>query len=374
MTYDLIFFPDYTASNPYQHLLYGRLADLHPRPGTIDDALRLLDHASTTQRVIFHLHWEDVLHRHAADADAARQTVRMFLAKLGDFVARGGSLVWTVHNRSSHAGTHPDLDRALRRTLADLADRIHVHSLAAARAVRSELRVPFQKLIVLPHGNYRPLHDPRGIDRAKIRAARGWSDQEIVVLLFGRLEAYKGGHDLLEAFAAAPANLRLAIAGKQIVALDEQIGQMPPDVRSRIWSAARFLPEADLGSLVAAADFIALPYRAILTSGSLMLALSLGRPVIAPDLPAITEIVADGREALLYPCDRPGGLRKAMERLVALDESVRNEMAGQAQATGELYDWAWIGRQMGAALVDATGHGRANRRTPSLSVPVEAPG
>jgi glycosyltransferase involved in cell wall biosynthesis len=374
MTHELIFFPDYTASNPYQNLLYGRLADLHPRSGTIDDALRLLDRASITQRVIFHVHWEDVLHRHAADVAVANQTVRVFLAKLDDFVARGGTLVWTVHNRGSHVGTYPELDRGLRQALAALADRIHVHSLAAAQVVRDELDVPFQKLIVLPHGNYRPIHDLRGIDRPRIRAARGWSAEEIVVLLCGRLEAYKGGSDLLEAFAAAPANLRLAIAGKQIVALDEQISQMPPDVGARIWSAARFLPEADLGALVAAADFVALPYRTILTSGSLMLALSLGRPVIAPDLPAITDVVTDGREALLYPHNRPDGLRQALDRLAVLDGSARDRMAGQALATGDLYDWAWIGRQMGASLVDATDHGRANRRTLPLNVPVEAPG
>jgi glycosyltransferase involved in cell wall biosynthesis len=374
MTYDLIFFPDYRAANPYQRLLYDRLAPLHPRAGTIEDALRVLDHASPQQKVIFHLHWEDVLHRHVADQDSAARAVQGFLVKLEDFVERGGTLVWTVHNHRSHIAAHPELDRSLRAALGRMADRIHVHSMTALRDLSDEIGFPLGKAIVLPHGNYRPIHDPCACDRTRARASRGWRDDQTVILLFGRLDAYKGGADLLDAFAAASAELRLVIAGKQIEPLDQKMAQLAPEVRARITLIGSFVPEADVGSLVAAADAVVLPYRTIMTSGTLMLALSLGRLVIAPDLPAITGVVTDGKEALIYPHAPKDGLRLALERLVSLDRNARDQMARQALVTGQFYDWAWIGRQFGDALVGAANHGRANRLPLRISALAAVPG
>ncbi|HWL71221.1 MAG TPA: glycosyltransferase [Geminicoccus sp.] len=373
MTHDLIFFPDYRAANPYQELLYRQLAHLHPRAGTIDNALRLLDHAPPGRHVVFHLHWEDVLHRHLADPDAAAGAVHQFLAKAEDFTGRGGTLFWTVHNQRSHVGSHPELDRTLRQALARLADRVHVHSLAALRAIRAELALAPTQPVVVPHGNYRPIHDPRATDRDAARIRQGFAGNDIVLLLFGRLDAYKGASALLAAFAEAPACLRLVVAGKQIVPLTPVLAALPASVRTRITVHDRFVPTAEVDRLLAAADAVVLPYRAILTSGTLMLALGFGRPVIAPDLPALAEIVADGREALLYPHDRPDGLHAALLRLVELDAAGHAAMAKEAAATAELYDWRWIGRQMGAAILDAAMHGRAVRRPVQLSVPAAVP-
>jgi beta-1,4-mannosyltransferase len=129
-----------------------------------------------------------------------------------------------------------------------------------------------------------------------------------------------------------------------------------------------------VGSLVAAADAVVLPYRTIMTSGTLMLALSLGRLVIAPDLPAITGVVTDGKEALIYPHAAKDGLRLALERLVSLDRNARDQMARQALVTGQFYDWAWIGRQFGDALVGAANHGRANRLPLRISALAAVPG
>ena len=373
MLHDLLFHPDYRAANPYQDLLYRQLAPLHPRPGGIAEALRLLDRAGPDQGVIFHLHWEDAVFRHLPDPAEALDAVRGFLAEVETFTARGGTLVWTVHNQGSHLGIHPELDRAMRRSLAGLADLVHVHSLAAARAVRAELGLPFARLAILPHGNYRPLHDPATIDRAAARAALGFGPDERVLLLFGRIDAYKGPAELIEAFAAAPVTLRLVIAGKQIVPVEPLVDALPADCRRRITLVPGFLPADRVASLGSAADAMVLPYRSILTSGTLLLALSLGRPVIAPDLPGLAELVRDGREALLHP---PGELAAALVRFAALPADQLARMAAAAATTGELYDWDWIGPQMLAALRQAARHGRAPRLPPQglLSAGAAGPG
>jgi glycosyltransferase involved in cell wall biosynthesis len=278
-----------------------------------------------------------------------------------------------VHNQRSHIGSHPELDRTLRQALARLADRVHVHSLAALRAIRAELELAPAQPVVLPHGNYRPIHDPRGTDRDGARIRQGFAGNDIVLLLFGRLDAYKGADALLSVFAEAPACLRLVIAGKQIVPLGPVLAALPAAVQARITVHDRFVPAPEVDRLLAAADAVVLPYQAILTSGTLMLALGFGRPVIAPDLPALAEIVQDGREALLYPHHRPDGLLGALLRLVELDAAGHAAMAREAAATAELHDWRWIGRQMGAAILDAAMHGRAVRRPVQFSVPAAVP-
>jgi glycosyltransferase involved in cell wall biosynthesis len=362
MNYDLVFFPDYRVANPYQRLLYDRLGPLHPQAGTIDDAIRLLDRAAPGQAVIFHLHWEDTIYRHIVDRAAARQAVDGFLTRLVDFVDRGGTLVWTIHNHGSHAGAHPDLDQRLRQDLSRLADRIHVHALRAAAPVLEELEVPSGKLIVLPHGNYHPIHDPRRVDQASVRSDRGWTGKERVVLLFGRLDAYKGGADMLQALVRSHADLRLVVAGKQVTPLGPDLQTLPGSVRERVTVLDGFVPEQDVDPLFAAVDAVVLPYRSILTSGTLMLALTMGKPVIAPALPAIEEVVRDGRDAVLYPPGSTGELAAALARVADMTDDAYRKMAKAARATGRLHDWSWIARQFGGALMEATVHGRAIRR------------
>ena len=54
-----------------------------------------------------------------------------------------------------------------------------------------------------------------------------------------------------------------------------------------------------------------LPFSDVLTSGSAILALSLGRPVIAPALGCLPELISD-RFGLNFDADSPEGLRDAM--------------------------------------------------------------
>ena len=50
------------------------------------------------------------------------------------------------------------------------------------------------------------------------------------------------------------------------------------------------IPEAELARLLAAADVVVLPFRRVTTSGSAMLALTHGRPLIVPNLAATADL------------------------------------------------------------------------------------
>jgi len=86
----------------------------------------------------------------------------------------------------------------------------------------------------------------------------------------------------------------------------------------RITLRLEFIPDEELPVLLGAADAVALPFRDILTSGSAILAMSYGRPVIAPSLGCLPETLpADGN--LLYDPDDDGGLRWALWRALTTD-------------------------------------------------------
>jgi glycosyltransferase involved in cell wall biosynthesis len=78
-----------------------------------------------------------------------------------------------------------------------------------------------------------------------------------------------------------------------------------------------------------------LPFRDILTSGSAILALSHGRPVIAPALGCLPETLpADA--TILYDPTAPDALANAIEAAVAGDLAA---MGSRARAFADTLDW-----------------------------------
>lgn len=341
MTHALVFFPDYRAANPYQTLLYDHAGrDLYPRFGTIAEALALQRHRGVGSRVIFHLHWEDAVYRNESDEPAAWRAAQRFLGDLETFLDSGGQLVWTLHNEAPHDGRYLEVHTQLCAKLAVLADVVHIHSLAAAGFARRHLWIDPARLALIPHGSYVSLYSRLGHPIASSRAALGLGNARRVLLLFGRLGRYKGGAELLGAFARiANPDLWLVIAGKQIDPLTGLLAELPVAARNRIVVLDRFVSDAELPQLFHASDMVALPYRACLTSGAAMLALSLGRPVLAPALPGLAELLADGTDALLYRPDVADELRATLLRFLSLDPMRLAAMQQAARTKAELLDW-----------------------------------
>jgi glycosyltransferase involved in cell wall biosynthesis len=70
--------------------------------------------------------------------------------------------------------------------------------------------------------------------------------------------------------------------------------------------------------------------------------LALGRAVVAPHMPNLTEVLKDGDNALLFDADQPGALEAALTRLCA--DAVLRERLGQAARDGIFRDgYTWRG-------------------------------
>lgn len=348
----LVFFPDYTEANPYQALLYGSVADrIDARPGTIDDARVLLATAGAGAGVFFHLHWEDAVYRAERTEAQAEQACERFLSSAERFVAEGGRLVWTVHNLEPHDRLDPGCHDRLWRSLPRLAHAVIAHSPAAAGAVAGRCGPECPGIRVLPHGNYAAIHRAPG-SRAEGRRRLDMPDEATLFLFFGKVRAYKGVDGLIDAFDLLDReDAFLAVAGRQHESL--ALDGLPERTRSRIRVRGGDVPADEVPDLFAAADFAVLPYRRILTSGSLLLAFTLRRPVIAPAFDTVAELVEDGRNGILYDPHDPWGLPEALRRAASLTAGERERMAEAAGETAGRCDWGPIGDAFAAILSPA---------------------
>ena len=342
------FLPVY--ANPYQRLLAGGLAqagvEVTLLPG-LPSAAWLRANRDTID--VLHFHWLYGLYmaqwRTPAQVVAFRQRFR--LAR-----ALGYRVVWTAHNIMPHraAGLRP-LHAHIRRLVMAEADAVIVH----CQAGRRELLARFPRTrptAVIPIGSYAGLY-PGAADRATARARLGLSGAAFVTLTLGNIAAYKG----LERFAAvfnataAPDDVAL-IAGRDrdagVVRRLRRAAAADPRLRLH----AGYVPDDEVQLYLAAADALVAPFERILTSSSVVVGLSYGLPVVAPDMGCMAEQI--GAAGVVYP---PGdeGLARALAEMKRADRAAMSD-AARVMAAG--LDWDDIGRRTAEVYRAALDGGR----------------
>jgi len=351
----VLFWPHY-RSNPYQRLLYakaGRAAEFCA--GKIEAALRLIETGNQPGGIVFHLHWLNFLFVDVSDPIVARARVDDFVAKLTQFKAKGGRLIWTIHNTLSHDMPFVELERDLSIHLTKLADVLHFHSQASVAEVEQAFPIPQDKVRICQHGAYIGAY-PDFVSRDAARQALDLADSDEVILFTGQIRPYKGVEALVSAFRKILAdrpNAFLIVAGaasfdllatlKTALTLAEQ---------TRIRLVDRFLEDGELQLFFRAADMAVYPYQKILTSGSMLLALSYGVPVVIPKVGMTAEVLEGQDAGLLY--DGDGGdtaLEAALRALLARkDVGELAQMGANARKLAERLNWQDFDQLLGASL------------------------
>jgi beta-1,4-mannosyltransferase len=261
---------------------------------------------------LIHIHWPSFLYFDSKSRLRTGVRLMTMYAKLLFAKGRGATIAWTAHNLYPHDGGSGVLSHRLgRRMMVAFADYVCVHGASAGAIVSRELKVAESRLRIGHHPHWIDCY-PNLLTRAESRARLLVPPDDFLYLFVGRCRPYKGLEALIEAFPAAPQPARLLIAGNfsspQYLEDIASLARRTP----RVELVPRSIPDDELQVYLNAADCVVLPYREVLTSGAALLALSFGRPVIAPDLGAIRDQV-DSRCGVLYAADQPRGLALALQ-------------------------------------------------------------
>jgi glycosyltransferase involved in cell wall biosynthesis len=289
-----------------------------------------------------HLHWAEL--QIAAGAARARMLrFASFMAALIVAKAAGRPVIYTVHNLAQHEGRHAGYNRLAHRALFAWAEALHAHDASVAEAIRRQTGRT-RGVHVIPHGSYVGCY-PDTVAPAEARRRLGLDETDFVYLALGGLRPYKGMEELIDAFIGLPeADARLVIAGHphEPAYADALRARVAGD--RRIVAHLEHVPDDDLQVYMRSADICLFPYRQATTSGAALLALSFGRPILAPALGPFPDLAAQ-TAGVTYDPTEAEGLRGALRRARQMDR----EAAGRAIATYiEGVSWPRIGAQHAA--------------------------
>jgi beta-1,4-mannosyltransferase len=239
----------------------------------------------------------DVLHLHALPylrfTPVKVGRYLLFYWRLKRMREFGVPVIWTVHDFQNHDSPHWRLEDFVSRQASHRFDNLIVHGETAKQMVESQWACPSQRITVIPHGNY--INSYRNnISRSAARASLALEDASTVFLFLGLIRPYKGVVEMVQAFKTwAEPGSRLIIAGKPAgETIKEEVTQVIGG-DDRIRFIPGFVKDDDVQVYMKASDVVVLPYKRILTSGAAILAMSFGKPCIAPRAGCITDTLGE---------------------------------------------------------------------------------
>lgn len=206
-------------------------------------------------------------------------------------------LVWTPHNIIPHDSKYLKVHRFCRSFFAKNMKWIRLFSEISLPAAINELKCDKNKFKIIPEGSYVGYY-PNKVGRNEARKYFNIPNDKLVLLYTGFIKPYKGITELIECFKKSfTDNAILLIAGK--VMNVEYFRTIKESINENIILVNRFIESDELQYFFNAADVATLPFKKIENSGSVILAMSFRKPVIAPKMGVLIERLKNQPE-LLY--------------------------------------------------------------------------
>lgn len=330
------------AHNPFQSLL----SDALEKEGWIVREFSPL-RAIFRRSSIWHWHWPDGQFSHGGRSTA---WVRLFILILLLLKARlfRTQVIWTAHNLQGHETKHRRVEDRFWPLFYRSISGIHFISEASRGAALQKFPTLGNKpYVVTPHGHYKEVFGlPMSKDAA--RAVLRIDPNTPTVIFCGKIRAYKGVLDLIEAFKnIQDFAVNLVIAGAASPDEERRV-RAAVSGDSRIQLIFKLLSDKEVSTVVSAADLVVLPYKRVTNSGSALLALSLNRPILASNKGSIPELA-----------QRVGqGWVTTYEVLTA--QSITDCLSSAAARSNgavdlDFFDWRHIGGQVSALYEKVTG-------------------
>lgn len=325
---------------PFNSLLYRSLQQLGVRVSEYNARLLLKGCVD-----ILHIHWPESLIETKSGV-AAWLSAQQYRLLLQISRRRGIKLVWTIHDLVPHDVVYPRIEWPFWHDVIRQVDGVIAltdKGLDLARDRYPNLRtVP---AFVIPLGHLRNAY-PKTVSADEARRALAIPPGKQVITYFGQVRPYKNVPQLIRAFRALPdQNLMLLICGrvsKRTGGEDEITAAAGGDPRIRL--ELRYIRPEEIQLFTLASDLMVFPYSEILNSGSAILALSYDRPVVVPNLGALPELRRLVGDAWVHGYEGDIDARILADAIAWASGTQR-----PAQAPLEQLDWQKIGDQTLAA-------------------------
>lgn len=295
---NVIYGPDWSNSNPYQKLLYKSLRNKYNAFSTGFSPQQISKEYLLTKYVsngILHLHW-----LHPFYDQTSIESGYKFIDIINFAKVLGYRIIWTAHNLMPHETTETNelVHLAVRDAITELSDHILVHDERAEKSLLEKFEKAVGKTSIIPHGLYEKKIFFNPSLKNNLKSALGIERNRFVVLLAGRIRAYKGVERAVEIFTKGKFNLMqrctLLIAGyPDDLTLDTLLTTAATN-HSEIKYLRGHISDDDLEKVFLASDICLLPYEKSLTSGLAFLSVSYNTPLITSRLPAFQQFVDDG--------------------------------------------------------------------------------
>ena len=219
-------------------------------------------------------------------------------------------LVWTLHNLSSHENKYPRLERWCHMIFAKHSTWIRVFSEGSKSRAVKYLSVSQSSFKVFPEGSYVNYYE-NTIPKAQARKELSLPENHTIVLYLGLIKPYKGVRELVTSFQDLDdKDLFLVVAGK--IMYPDYFKSFGNKRHPRVKIFPDFISNDQLQLFYNSADVVALPFKKIENSGSLINAMGFKKAVIAPGIGVIEERLNQQKE-LLYKSNIKEGLEKLKE-------------------------------------------------------------
>ncbi|OKH11498.1 glycosyltransferase [[Limnothrix rosea] IAM M-220] len=345
---NVLMMPDYRQDNPYQNLLSEALEKDGLKVTFCEGYYRIFPiwrQINKQKKIcdVLHLHW---LNPYLKGENWFVKFVYCikFLIDICLVKLLGVKIVWTIHNLAAHNTKFPRLEKVVKQCFLWLNDQTIVHSEAAKVLVLQAYFVSEAKVTVIPHGHYRDVY-PAAIAPELAREKLGLPPTGLIFLNFGLLKPYKGVDKLIEIWRSHSEDLQdtqLLIVGK---ALDEDYGETLMQLSASVGGIElrdEFVPETEIHLYFSAADVVVLPFQQILTSGSLLLAMSYGKPIIAPRFASLEETIGNASD-LLYDADQEDALWQIIQRATAQSDLM--DLSQRTKIVCDALNWSAIAKR-----------------------------
>lgn len=287
---------------------------------------------------VFHLHWIDpfiIYYKNSCFNKLSTLYIVGFIAMLKILNYK---IVWTIHNMKTLEGIYI-YDELVNKLLAKIVNAKIIHSKQNIKDMKI-MNYDIKNTYTIPIGNYIGVYKNL-LTKEKARKILNINRDRYVILCFGRVEPYKGIDDLIEQFTDLNlTNATLLIVGPCLDNLYKN--KLLKYNKNNIVLNLKFVSDEKIQIYFKAADIIACPYKFITTSSSVILALSFGKPIIAPLIGNIVDLPKD--LGFFYDIQNKTGLKTSILSSIS-HKNLLSKMGNNSYRFSKKLSWDKIANQ-----------------------------